>query len=130
MIKKRLITKRLNKAIENLNDARKYHSASDIDICKAINVLKETKQAEGKRARNTDKTSGIFKRRGNLQYIKVIREDLKFLCIDAKHNNIKSVENWAKEIRKVLTTMNRLERNSIRNGDLGMNKMVEKIRGC
>ena len=52
-----------------------------------------------------------------MQYIEVMKEDLKMLRLDIKHGNIKSACNWIDNIRRTLKDIEYKEKNTLRNND-------------
>ena len=132
MIKKRFIISQLEDIKRNSKDAigfskNKEYLAVELEVKKIYNVADKALDTERKKKRAGDITT-IFKRRDTFQRIRIMRKDIKCLLVDINHGNKKEAENWVKLLQKNLTEITRINRNSIRKEDLGMNKMVEKIR--
>ena len=133
MIKKRMILKQLAHTLDRLSNAMKAISAKDYslaenDIRTSFNLIKQALEDELKRYRKSD-GKNIFKRRSLLQYIKVIKEDLKMIRIDIKHSNIKSACNFIDNIRKILKNIECREENILRNNDRKLSKKISELRG-
>lgn len=122
MIKKRIILKQLAHTLDRLTDAIEAISAKNYDLAQndvrtSFNLIKKAFENEKERFRSSDNCKNIFKRRSLLQYIKVIKEDLKMLKIDIRHGNSKSACNWVNNIRRTLKNIEYSEKNTLRNGD-------------
>ena len=133
MIKKRMILKQLAHTLDRLANAMKAISVKDYslaenDIRTSFNLIKQALEDERKRHRKSD-GKNIFKKRSLLQYIKVIKEDLKMLRVDIKHGNIKSACNWIDSIREILKNIEYREKNILRSNDINLTKKISQIRG-
>lgn len=133
MIKKRKILQRFSHSAERLLHGLKALGKKkpnlaivEFNVRTVYNMLVSALEEEKNRIRNTDKKFDISKRKTLKQYTKIMREDLKWLKLDLKHGNVASGNTWITNLKRTLTKLDRIGRDSVRKEDREVSKVLDR----
>lgn len=122
MTNHRTLLKQLSHASDRLTQAdeamsEKQYALADIHIRASYNLIVEALEKTKDGKRNGDKGVKMLKRKILKEHFKTIRDLLKYITIDIKHDNKKSAYNGIKIVRKALKEIEGKENGSFRKGD-------------